>query len=108
MKLTPEQKAWFEYGRSRGWLKAHRSKKYFADVPDMGLSFWHMQRNMCGLNALIRDTWRKRAACRAWVPLIHRDCHNCAYKNIKAVPVVCNPCINEGFAVNWEPRKEGE
>lgn len=54
--MTPEQKAWFEYGRSRGWLKAHRSKKYFADVPDMGLSFWHMQRNMCGLNALIRDT----------------------------------------------------
>lgn len=53
--MTPEQKAWFEYGRSRGWLKAHRSKKYFADVPDMGLSFWHMQRNMCGLNALIRD-----------------------------------------------------
>ena len=36
------------------------------------------------------------------MPLIHRDCHNCAYKNIKPVPVVCNPCINEGFAVNWE------
>ena len=57
---------------------------------------------------VIGDVRRKRAACRAWVPLIHRDCHNCAYKNIKAVPVVCNPCINEGFAVNWEPRKEGE
>lgn len=35
-------------------------------------------------------------------------CYNCAYNNIKPIPVVCNPCINEGFAVNWEPRKEGE
>lgn len=77
--MTPEQKAWFEYGRSRGWLKAHRSKKYFADVPDMGLSFWHMQRNMCGLNALIRDTWRKRAACRAWMSLKERNCKNCMH-----------------------------
>ena len=108
MKMTPEQKAFYEYGRARAWLKAHRLKELLVDVPDMGLSFWHMQRNMCGLNALIRDAWQKRAACRAWVPLIHRDCHNCAYKNIKPVPVVCNPCINEGFAVNWEPRKEGE
>lgn len=37
--MTPEQKAWFEYGRSRGWLKAHRSKKYFADVPIWGFPF---------------------------------------------------------------------
>lgn len=109
MKMTPEQKAFYEYGRARAWLKAHRLKELLVDVPDMGLSFWHMQRNMCGLNALIRDAWQKRAACRAWaVPLIRRDCYNCAYNNIKPIPVVCNPCINEGFAVNWEPRKEGE
>lgn len=73
--MTPEQKAWFEYGRSRGWLKAHRSKKYFADVPDMGLYAWHVERDMHGLDALIRDAWRKRAACREWynteAPLLH-------------------------------------
>lgn len=43
--MTPEKKTWLEYGRSHGWLKAHRSKKYFADVPDMGLYAWHVERH---------------------------------------------------------------
>ena len=103
--MTPEQKAWFEYGRSRGWLKAHRSKKYFADVPDMGLSFWHMQRNMCGLNALIRDTWRKRAACRAWNPPDGRDCPNCFYSSNRRCKLPCSQCWGHCL---WEPRKEGK
>ena len=110
MKLTPEQKAWFEYGRSRGWLKAHRSKKYFADVPDMGLSFWHMQRNMCGLNALIRDAWQKRAACRVW-QVKERYCGNCKYSDYSEWDVPCCECSHANIAEimdRWEPRKEGE
>lgn len=108
MKLTPEQKAWFEYGRSRGWLKAHRSKKYFADVPDMGLYAWHVERDMHGLDALIRDAWQKRAACRAWLPMEERYCNNCLhYKSPESISG-CMECSKWADPINWEPRKEGE
>ncbi|PNC43977.1 hypothetical protein CXU14_09400 [Akkermansia muciniphila] len=109
MKLTPEQKAWFEYGRSRGWLKAHRSKKYFADVPDMGLYAWHVERDMHGLDALIRDAWQKRAACRAWLPLKERNCKNCMHlhRDMKSgSPCSDCPGIDDEIPSNWEPRKE--
>jgi len=106
MKMTPEQKAWFEYGRSRGWLKAHRSKKYFADVPDMGLYAWHVERDMHGLDALIRDAWQKRAACRAWVHPMRRRCSNCKHELTQYK--WCTVCANEGLPIYWEPRKEGE
>lgn len=102
--MTPEQKAWFEYGRSRGWLKAHRSKKYFADVPDMGLYAWHVERDMHGLDALIRDAWRKRAACRAWAPPKGRHCFNCFYNSKHRCEPPCSRCWGVG---KWEPRKEG-
>ena len=111
MKLTPEQKAFFEYGKARGILAGVRKEFVVSDVV-FGISkqesITSFRKNHPLRHRLVKDAWQKRAACRAWVPLIHRDCHNCAYKNIKPVPVVCNPCINEGFAVNWEPRKEGE
>ena len=102
--MTPEQKAWFEYGRSRGWLKAHRSKKYFADVPDMGLYAWHVERDMHGLDALIRDAWRKRATCREWVSLKNRYCCNCFYSSSRQCAPPCSQCWGVG---KWEPRKEG-
>ena len=111
MKMTPEQKAFYEYGRARAWLKAHRLKELLVDVPDMGLSFWHMQRNMCGLNALIRDTWRKRAACRAWMSLKERNCKNCMHlhRDMKSgSPCFCCTGIDDEIPNNWEPRKEGE
>lgn len=114
MKLTPEQKAFYEYGRARAWLKAHRLKELLVDVPDMGLSFWHMQRNMCGLNALIRDAWQKRAACRAWVHPMRRICSNCKHEGTHPYATPCSECfrcpfaqVYEGFSDNWEPRKEG-
>lgn len=101
--MTPEQQAWFEYGRSRGWLKAHRSKKYFADVPDMGLYAWHVERDMHGLDALIRDVWRKRAACREWVSLKNRYCCNCFYSSSRRCAPPCSQCW--GYCL-WKPRKE--
>lgn len=106
MKLTPEQKAHYEYGRSRGWLKAHRSKRYFVDVVDMGLHAWHIERDMHGLDALIRDAWWKRAACRAWVHPMRRRCSNCKHELTQYK--FCAACVHEGWPVYWEPRKEGE
>lgn len=105
MKMTPEQKAFYEYGRARAWLKAHRLKELLVDVPDMGLSFWHMQRNMCGLNALIRDAWQKRAACRVWQ---RRRCETCLNGDYE-FPYICDTCSRSHYVSdNWEPRKEGE
>ncbi len=105
MKLTPEQKAHYEYGRSRGWLKAHRSKRYFVDVVDMGLHAWHIERDMHGLDALIRDAWWKRAACRAWQ---RRRCETCLNGDYE-FPYICDTCSRSHYVSdNWEPRKEGE
>lgn len=112
--MTPEQKAFYEYGRARGWLKAHRSKKYFVDVPDMGLYSWHLERGMHGLDALIRDAWQKRAACRAWNET-ERNCANCYHEGTHPYATPCSECIRCPHAQaelwwmdNWEPRKEGE
>lgn len=112
MKMTPEQKAFFEYGKARGILAGVRNEFVVSDVV-FGISrqesITSFRKNHPLRRRLVKDAWQKRAICRAWaVPLIRRDCYNCAYNNIKPIPVVCNPCINEGFAVNWEPRKEGE
>lgn len=109
--VTSEQKAFVEYGRSRGWLKAHRSKRYFVDVPDMGLYVWHVERNMHGLDALIRDAWKKRAACRVWVPLEKRECRTCSYLEEEDGSEICENCMifnSLASSCNWEPRKEGE
>ncbi len=111
MKLTLEQKAFFEYGGA--WEQVVLTHKGIRSTVKAlpgktRQKLLRQARNETHQHELVLNAWQKRAACRAWVPLIHRDCHNCAYKNIKPVPVVCNPCINEGFAVNWEPRKEGE
>ena len=109
MKLTPEQKAFYEYGRTRAWLKAHRSKKYFVDVPSMGLYVWHLERDMHGLDALIRDAWQKLAACRAWVPIAQRECRSCRYYDKIRSFDICTACTPGAYLVkscNWEPRKE--
>lgn len=111
MKMTPEQKAFFEYGGA--WEQVVLTHKGIRSTVKAlpgktRQKLLRQARNETHQHELVLNAWQKRAACRAWVPLIHRDCHNCAYKNIKPVPVVCTPCLNEGFAINWKPRKEGE
>lgn len=109
--MTPEQKAFYEYGRARGWLKAHRSKKYFVDVPDMGLYAWHLERDMHGLDRLIRDAWQKRAVCRI-------KCGQCVHFSADEWGPRRDGCLKRCCGVKsarcavgcryWEPRKEGE
>lgn len=108
--MTPEQKAFFVYGRSRGWLKAHRSKRYFVDVPDMGLHAWHVERDMHGLDALIRDAWRKRAVCRVLKATGGRCCSNCLYKNRlgnrRDSFQLVRPCSMCEEVTHWQPIQE--
>lgn len=116
MKITPEQKAFYECGKSVESVRETIQKIRQHAIHEFGEPYYLLMpsekrilRMATDLAGKIHTVRQKRAACRAWaVPLIRRDCYNCAYNNIKPIPVVCNPCINEGFAVNWEPRKEGE
>lgn len=92
MKLTPEQKAFYEYGKAREALRLFKTD--FAYREETLREFY--ENYVC-------EAWQKRAACRAWKPLIRRDCHNCKYQGVTPVPDVCLPCINEGIPFNWEP-----
>ncbi|PNC05621.1 hypothetical protein CXU21_00805 [Akkermansia muciniphila] len=109
--MTPERKALKDYGIALGELKRLRKELIFNLAHYRGIKkngAILIFRKCLGKRAvLIKDAWQKRAACRAWVPLIRRDCHNCTYQGITPVPDFCFPCINEGIPINWEPRKEG-
>lgn len=107
--MTPEQKAFYDFGVAWGGTSVfhvyvrsvlkNRGEKITTEL------LHHFRDKECSYGMVIREAWKLRRRYRMWaVPLIHRDCHNCAYKNIKPVPVVCSTCLNEGFAINWLPR----
>lgn len=118
MKLTPEQKAFFEYGKAIE--KMNSSKKRLRGI-------WRSSENIIrriGKASIIgprhkeniKAAWQKRAACRAWViPSHERICENCAHEGTHPYATPCSECfrcpfaqVYEGFSDNWEPRKEGE
>lgn len=108
MKLTPEQKAYFEYGKAWGELKRLREEIIYNLGYYRGLkkheAILVFRKNFCLRDILIEDAWKKRAACRAWVHPMQRRCHNCKYDNV--LYKMCTLCCNEGWPVYWEPRKE--
>ena len=107
MKLTPEQKAFYEYGKARGILKEVRFQM---------ISMEYDEKRYHKLSKAICDAWQKRAACRAWmIPSHERICENCAHEGTHPYATPCSECfrcpfaqVYEGFSDNWEPRKEGE
>lgn len=114
MKMTPEQKAFYEYGQAGESVRATVKKIRHQAIREFGEPYFRLMQSerKCLISAMdlagkIHTVRQKRAACRAWVPLIRRDCHNCTYQGITPVPDFCFPCINEGIPINWEPRKEG-
>lgn len=112
MKMTPEQKAFFEYGGAweqvvlihkgiRSTVKALPGK--------IRQKLLRQARNETHQHELVLNAWQKRAACRAWNPPEGRTCENCLHKGKN----ICNhPCFSctppNGSINNWEPRKEGE
>lgn len=102
--MTPEQKAFFEYGQ---------------EYKGMMICRWEYNAGVCArisLKARIRRAWKKRAACRAWtIPSHERLCENCAHGGTRPYETPCRECFRSTFALsyemvsdNWEPRKEGE
>ena len=102
MKMTPEQKAFYKYGKSCGILKEVRFQM---------ISMEYDEKRYHKLSKAICDAWQKRAACRAWLPLKERNCNNCMhfYRDIKSgSPCSDCPGLDDEIPNNWEPRKEGE
>ncbi len=95
MKMTPEQKAFFEYGELfQLWKDARRCV------------FWHEESHEDIRREIVQKVWQKRAACRAWVHPMRRRCSNCKHELTQYK--FCAACVHEGWPVYWEPRKEGE
>lgn len=97
MKLTPEQKAFFEYGELfQLWKDARRCV------------FWHEESHEDMRREIVQKVWQKRAECRAWVPLERRECKTCRYLGYNCPHTDCIPGIHLEDFCYWEPRKEGE
>lgn len=126
MKLTPEQKAFFEYGKALGKLEKFRDDhKGWKCVNFLSRRhYWRSGNYVCCETQdvteqhalLIRDAWQKRAICRAFmIPEYERICENCNHLGMGVCFSPCSKChrnpfteINDEYQDNWEPRKEGE
>lgn len=85
--MTPEQKAFYEYGKARGILAGVRKEFVVSDVV-FGISkqesITSFRKNHPLRRRLVKDAWQKRAVCR-------RVCGQCAH-----------------FSPDeWGPRKDG-
>ena len=113
MKMTPEQKAFYEYGRAveslRGTIYKIRKNAIHGFGEPYRRLMMHEQKcliNAMGLASKIHVVRQKRAACRAWVHPMRRRCSNCKHELTQYK--FCAACVHEGWPVYWEPRKEGE
>lgn len=97
MKLTPEQKVFIEYGKAKKALEI--AKKQLAKEMRRYLSR-HQARDYNNIDILIRDVWRKRAACRdrVAVPPANRNCENCANSVVNPISEVCKICMMTNFS----------
>lgn len=108
MKLTPKQKTILAYGEARGILKERKSLMRFTECFKECSDYHGEPRIMYGVEDAIRDAWKKRAACRAWIPMEKRYCGNCEHFGWGGDADPCRICRPSVYQPFWEPRKEGE
>lgn len=114
MKMTPEQKAFFEYGRAfervcRRAELLRTARKRCTENPGRYGPEPLIAKVL--FDRTINKARQKRAACMAWVPLKERNCNNCMHlhRDMKSgSPCSDCPGIDDEIPSNWEPRKEGE
>ena len=109
MKLTPEQKAFFEYGGA--WEQVVLTHKGIRSTVKAlpgktRQKLLRQARNETHQHELVLNAWQKRSACRAWVHPMRRRCSNCKHELTQYK--FCAACVHEGWPVYCEPRKEGE
>lgn len=113
MKLTPEQKAFYEYGKAVATLESRIERirnnariRFKMEYHELPLRFRGGLWDDFRLYNVIGDVRRKRAACRACVHPMRRRCSNCKHELTQYK--FCAACVHEGWPVYWEPRKEDE
>lgn len=103
--MTPEHKAFFEYGELfQLWKDARRCV------------FWHEESHEDIRREIVQKVRQKRAVCRAWTILDDKKhCGNCHNEYVPCYLPPCNKCYRspfvnnyEGFNDKWEPKKEGQ
>ena len=135
MKLTPEQKAFYEYGKAREALRLFKTDfAYREDSFEYGFEKGRLRMaidtirrrawerhgarygevvfpvrelvwNEFNIKGIIACVRQKRAACKAWNPPDGRDCPNCFYSRNRRCKLPCSQCWGHCL---WEPRKEGK
>lgn len=112
MKLTPEQKAFYEYGQAVESLRGAIYKIRKNALHEFGEPYYRLMTNeqKCLINAMglaskIHTIRQKRAACRALMATGGRCCSNCLYKDL---PGSRRPCAMCEDVTHWQPREEGE
>lgn len=94
--MTPEQKAFFEYGEA---------------VANLSFARDFLKLNPSGLKKYEDIVVVKQAACMAWMPKNKRHCANCKYTDCLEWNEPCCECSRCNSYKNvdqWEPRKEEE
>lgn len=113
MKLTPEQKAFFEYGGA--WEQVVLTHKGIRSTVKAlpgktRQKLLRQARNETHQHELILNAWQKRAACRAVI--VSNDCIKCIRFPNKYPGWKCPGCewatFTKTVKSRWEPRKEGE
>lgn len=123
MKMTPEQKAFYEYGQEIRNLHFLLKRMRLSSRKDFGVSYKYLSysektilKRDYFLAGRIEKVRQKRAACRAWtIPGYERNCYNCHHVEILICNKPCIECFRSSCELNcemdndyWEPRKEGE
>ena len=107
MKLTPEQKAFYEYGKARGILKERKELMISMEGEFDAAIYYPEYRELYHIEEAIRDAWKKRAICRTWQG--KRYCGNCKYSDYSEWDVPCFECSHANIVESidwWKPRKE--
>lgn len=108
MKMTPEQKAFYEFGGA--WEQVVLTHKGIRSTVKAlpgktRQKLLRQARDETHQHELVLNAWQKRAACRAWQ---RRRCETCLHRGDE-FPYACDMCSRSHYASdNWEPRKEGE
>lgn len=123
MKLNPEQKTVYEYGKAvkdlSNIIKEIRNKARMhcgVEYHELPLQYRVELLNYFGFETFVDEVRYRRAACRTWVrvPMNERFCDNCAHEGTHPDSTPCSECFRFSFPQayeefdNWEPRKENE
>lgn len=91
MKMTPEQKAFYEYGEAAANLSFPRD---------------FLRLNPPRLKIYEDILSRAEEECRGWLPTAERDCPNCKHHDLLTKQYPCRECYLHDDQRLWEPRKE--